>query len=161
MVGASYRPTAKPWNVSCKTLDMIINTDSNPILRVDFSEDNAWNKVKNLVKAGYDEIGLDDNIEFYSKIEFNNATAEQIISSLSKDREWWFLLIADKETMTNSEHTILCVDLREELGRTFRVIPQQIIWVESNLSILNMDFSDFYRATDSDGIFRGFPEGPF
>jgi len=30
--------------------------------------------------------------------------------------------------------------------------------VENNLSISNMDFSDFADSADADGVFRGFPD---
>jgi len=133
------------------------DTDLSLVLRVDFSNEDVWNKICRLITAPQEPLGIGAEVEFYSDYNFNNANAEQIIESLPKNREWWFLLIFDSFTISHSEHPLLCVDLRQEFGRTFRVIPEQVVWVESNLSILNMDFSDFYSSTDKDGIFRGFP----
>ena len=49
------------------------------------------------------------------------------------------------------------VDLYDEPGRTFRVIPRELWGVENNLSLANMDYSDFADNVDADGVFRGFP----
>jgi hypothetical protein len=61
-------------------------------------------------------------------------------------------------SLTHPEHPILVVDLFDEPGRTFRVVPSEMWSVENNLSIANMGFEDFVGAVDRDGVFRGFPE---
>lgn len=48
------------------------------------------------------------------------------------------------------------VDLDDEPGRTFRVIPRELWSVENNLSIANMDYRDFADSVGADGVFRGF-----
>jgi hypothetical protein len=53
---------------------------------------------------------------------------------------------------------ILVVDLYDDPGRTFRVIPSEMWGVENKLSIANMGFEEFADAVDGDGIFRGFPQ---
>jgi len=52
---------------------------------------------------------------------------------------------------------VLVVDLYDEPGRSFRVVPQEAWSVENNLSISNMDFEEFADSVDADGVFRGFP----
>jgi hypothetical protein len=55
-------------------------------------------------------------------------------------------------------HPLLVLDLYEEsIGNSFRALPGQVQGIENNLSIANMDFEEFSRAVDADGIFRGFP----
>lgn len=61
----------------------------------------------------------------------------------------------DSLTISNSEHPILCVDLSDQLGKYFRVIPSEMWAVENNLTISNSDFDDFYEICGSDGIYRG------
>jgi hypothetical protein len=46
------------------------------------------------------------------------------------------------------------VDLLDEPGRTFRVIPKAVSSVANNLSIANVGFEEFVEAADKDGIFR-------
>jgi hypothetical protein len=50
------------------------------------------------------------------------------------------------------------VDLFEEPGRAFRLIPSEMWAVENNLSIANMDFAEFADAVDADDVFRGFSQ---
>lgn len=67
------------------------------------------------------------------------------------------IAVADEQTMQDG--TISFLDLNEfgeDVGRTFRAIPQEVEPITANLSIANMDFSDFADNADADGIFRGF-----
>lgn len=61
-------------------------------------------------------------------------------------------------SLTDPEQPVLVVDLSNDPGRNFRVIPAEIWGVENNLSIANMDFEEFADSADPDGTFRGFPE---
>jgi uncharacterized protein DUF6924 len=47
------------------------------------------------------------------------------------------------------------VDLTDEPGKTFRVIPAEMWSVENNFSLANLDFADFVEAVDNEGIYRG------
>lgn len=58
--------------------------------------------------------------------------------------------------MEGHENTILCVDLAEHYGDQFRVVPSELWAVANNLFIVNMEFEDFAKAVDSNGVFRGF-----
>ena len=68
------------------------------------------------------------------------------------------IFVVDRETITRSDHPVLVVDLYEQPGRTFRVIPAAMWSVQNNLSLGNMDWEEFAEWTDPDGIFRRFPE---
>jgi len=57
--------------------------------------------------------------------------------------------------MTHFENPILCIDLADEFGRSFRVLPAHIWAVANNLFISNMDFADFADNLDTNGIYRG------
>ncbi|HKT04997.1 MAG TPA: hypothetical protein VJT31_36240 [Rugosimonospora sp.] len=48
------------------------------------------------------------------------------------------------------------MDLADERGRWFRVVPAEMWGVENNVPG-NMFFREFADATDPDGVFRGFP----
>jgi hypothetical protein len=60
-------------------------------------------------------------------------------------------------TNQSSNTAVLIVEMNEEPGRSFRMVPREAWSVENNLSIANMDFSDFAYNVDKDGVFRGFP----
>ncbi len=69
-----------------------------------------------------------------------------------------FAFLADATSHTNPEHPILVVELRENPGQVFRVIPTELWSVENNLALGNMDFKDFAQSVDADGVFRGWPK---
>ncbi|HRR09287.1 MAG TPA: hypothetical protein PLO56_11405 [Rhodothermales bacterium] len=66
------------------------------------------------------------------------------------------IFVTDDITISNQEHPIMCLDLSEQVGKYFRVIPAEIWGVENNLSIANMDFYEFAKSVGPGGIFRGF-----
>jgi hypothetical protein len=59
-------------------------------------------------------------------------------------------------TVTHPEMPLVAVDLHDEPGRWFRVVPSRMWSVENNVP-WNMFFREFADATDTDGVFRGFP----
>jgi hypothetical protein len=79
---------------------------------------------------------------------------------LPPDSQRPFVFLVDSEAVSQPDHAVLVVDLSEEPGRTFRVIPSEAWGVENNLRLANMDFADFADAVDDSGVFRGFPGGP-
>jgi len=99
---------------------------------------------------------------FYAYVTFVEDPAFRSLSATQlTDRQpegYWhsFLMVVDEETTRSPEHPILVVDLYTEPGRTFRAVPNQIQAIQNNLSISNMDFSDFADNVDADGVFRGF-----
>jgi len=68
------------------------------------------------------------------------------------------MFIVDRIALTHPDHPILVVDLYDEGGRTFRIIPSEMCPVWGNLWLGNLDFDDFADHVDKDGIFRGFPK---
>ena len=65
-------------------------------------------------------------------------------------------MVADRKTISDPDHRLLIIDRFTEPGREFRAVPSQIQSIENNLSIANMDFTEFADSADDDGVFRGF-----
>jgi hypothetical protein len=99
-------------------------------------------------------------VEFVIDREFENATEDQLLDASDRSNYRSYMFVVDAVTMTHPERPVLVIDLFEERGRTFRVIPSEMWGVENNLSIANMDFAEFAESADGDGIFRGFPGAP-
>ena len=87
--------------------------------------------------------------------KYEGLTSEQLLSMVEEGSAS-LALIVDRVTISQPEQPILVVDLQDEPGRTFRVIPTALWGVENNLSIGNMGFEEFADAAGKDGIFRGF-----
>lgn len=127
------------------------------MLRTDFSNDSAWKSVCNAIRRPQGLLGVRANVECISDPAFQGLTAEQLLAQASEFDNREFIFIFDSFTLTHPENPILVLDLFEESGQTFRVIPSEMWSVESNLSTSNMDFSEFAESAGDDGIFRGFP----
>lgn len=139
------------------TVPKLPKTEESLVLRTDFSNDTAWEMVCAAIRAPVTWRGLQFQayVECVSDRAFEGVTPEQLASIQT---DYSFVFLVDSTTITHPEHPILVVDLFEEPGRAFRVIPSEAWGVENNLSIANMDFIDFVDTVDDDGVFRGFEE---
>jgi len=131
-------------------------TDHSLLLRTDFSDDDAWTALCAAVQVPSEE-GFLASVDCISDPAYDGLTVEQLVALAPKGGDHAFVFIADRLALTGPERPVLVVDLYDEPGRTFRVIPREMWGVENNLSIANMDYSEFADNTDPDGIFRGFP----
>jgi hypothetical protein len=132
----------------------IPETIDSTVLRTDFSDDRVWQAVCTAIEEPIGEFRA--YITFVSDLAFKGITVEEVVEHVKKDVG--FLFIVDDMTISHEEHPILVVDLLDEPGRTFRVIPSEMWSVENNLSLANMSFWEFADCTDDHGVFRGFPE---
>ena len=130
-------------------------TENSLVLRTDFSDDAAWESICVAIQQPVGEFRA--YVDCVSDPAFENITVEQLVALASQSPYRSFLLVVDQMTLAHPESPILVIDLYEEPGRTFRVIPREMWGVENNLSLANMDFVDFAESVDDDGIFRGFP----
>ena len=130
------------------------------LLRTDFSDDTAWTSLCDAVQKP-NEDGFRAYVACVNDPAYDGLTVEQLIALKPKGcecGEHTFALVADRTTFSNSDRPVLVVDLYDEPGRSFRVIPRELCGVENNLSLANMDFADFADNVSSDGVFRGFED---
>jgi hypothetical protein len=133
-----------------------VSTENAQIIRTDFSDQAAWEKLTTSLCKPADPFIF--NMEILDDYDHNGAIVEELLAALPKDYPHSFLVIADSMAMSQTDYPLLIVDLREEPGRQFRAIAIEVPSIDNNLSIANMDFADFFSAVDVDGVFRGFPE---
>ena len=132
-----------------------------PVLRTDFSDQVAWEKIRAEILKPVGTFHFLANVEFIDDIEFANTTKEQLLEILPNDYNHSFIIVVDRISISHPEHPLLIIDLFDRSADEFRALPAQIQGIENNLSIANMDFEEFADSADEDGIFRGFPEdGP-
>jgi hypothetical protein len=124
------------------------------LIRTDFSNDVAWETIK--AKVTSPDNKYEAVITFINEKRFENLALGQLPSFDKEQDKHDFVFIADSVSMHSQEHSILCVDLAENYGKSFRVIPSMLWAVANNLFITNMEFSEFAYGLDEDGIFRGF-----
>jgi hypothetical protein len=129
------------------------NTDATPLFRTDFSNESAWQELVKAAKTPSEDEFL-ANLQFIEDKKFSGAEAHVLATSAIAANQA-VVFISDAITLTHADLPVLCIDVFAP-ERMFRVIPAELWSVENNLSIANMDFTDFAGAAGSDGIFRGF-----
>lgn len=161
----------------------ILQDEGTPLIRTEFSDDAAWARVVEAVAARVifsepdpevpgDDGGYAPYIKPIDDPAFARLDAPALADAWHPHREEarGYVLLADAQSMrevaAGEELTVVYVDLYAEdgdrevgwiYGHSFRCVTGEVASVESNLSIANMDFSDFADyARERDGVFRGF-----
>jgi hypothetical protein len=135
---------------------MNIPTSENAVLiRTDFSDEGAWQKLKAAVSEPGDPFIF--NMEVVDDRVNGGANVEQVMEALPEDYPHSFILVADGTAISQADFPLLVVDLLEERGRQFRAVAAQVASIDNNLSIGNMGFEEFAGMVDESGVFRGIP----
>lgn len=155
---------------------------STPLIRTDFTNNPAWRAVITELSKPIDfdrpdnpdpgEEAYRANLLPIDDRSFEGITAADLGRMFTAtDDSFGYVILADSramaEALSGGELTVEYVDLSlsdpedaelfdSYMGRAFRVAAPEIASIETNLSIANLDFSDFADATDPDGVFRGF-----
>lgn len=129
------------------------------LIRTDFSDDAAWERVAEAASAPVDGgfgVEFQADLTPISDPVFRNVSVDQIMKQMPRQPYDRVIFVADTVTVTDPESPIIAVDLADEPGARFRVVPNQMWAVENNMTLGNMWFSEYANAVDTDGVFRGF-----
>jgi hypothetical protein len=155
--------------------------EATPLVRTDFSDDAAWQQVVALVTAPVDfndpdnpDPGEDGYAPYIVTLE--DRSLEGVTGAVLGKQAMaaglmrGYALLADARSMAEAraggEVTVEYVDLSPYAaedaklfhtfpGNSFRCAVAQVASIEANLSIDNLDFSDFARTVSPDGVYRG------
>ncbi|MFW6774927.1 DUF6924 domain-containing protein [Nocardioides sp. CPCC 205120] len=173
---ATTSPSSPPSPTSFTGLpDHLFENRATPLVRTDFSDDAAWNRVVAAVTAEVD-LGsgtgeswpLVPNVWAVDDRSYEGVTAELVLAT-APEGQYRYALLADARSMQEVDAdggpSVVYVDLTtspveaEEwnLLRQFRCGANMVAEVEANLSIANMAFDDYADVEGADGVFRGFP----
>ncbi len=142
--------------VSCKGISEIMGTNyATPVIRTDFTDEAVWKKIQRDVSATY-MYGFSANVRFIDERQYDGLNGQDLLKTIPGLDEYGCIFVADSTAMSSAEHHLLVLDPFNPDGKTFRVILSEAWGVENNLSIANMDYSEFADSADSDGVFRGF-----
>jgi len=134
-------------------------TNQPLVVRTDFENQRAWKNICKLIRAPVPAPGdtFYAYVQFLEDAAFQGLGTKDLLARVPNGYNHSFLFVVDSTAIGHPEFPILVIDLREPEGRSFRAIPTAVQAIENNLSISNMDFSEFAGAVDKNGIFRGFP----
>lgn len=165
-----------PTSSVSNPLAQLFSEGATPLLRTDFSDDAAWERVVQTVTAPVDfgdEAGglYEPYIEPFTDRGYEGATGPSLADDLHGER-LGYVLLADHRTMREAaaggEVTVVYMDRSvtpedaAEFGFVYgcevRCTVGEVASIEANLSIDNMDFDQFADSVDADGVFRGFSD---
>lgn len=147
-------------------------TEHDPwVIRTDFSSDDAWTTVRELIAAPQKEAGMEffAHVRYVNEERYRDKEISDLVLSFPDHYPGMFCFVVDQECIENPEHPVLVVGFypsdNESFDRlprntpagdirAFRALPSQIQSIENNLSVANMDFEEFADSVDEDGVFR-------
>ena len=138
-------------------MNRLPHTERALVLRTDFTDDAAWLTLCASIQKPHGLFLA--NVSCVCDRDYEGVTTEELVAAAAAEGEEAFrtyLFIADRVALSLPDAAVLVLDLFDEPGSTFRVVPSQLGSVENNLSLGNMDFRDFADAAGTDGIFRRF-----
>jgi len=127
-------------------------TPNTLLLRTHFGDDAAWDALCAAIQTPVGEFCA--YVTLFDDRSYADVSIDDIVV-LASDGHRTFVFVGDRVAQLDPERPLLVVDLGEEPGRAFRVVPSEAWSVENNLSIGNMGFDEFADAVDADGVFRG------
>ena len=136
------------------------NPKNTPVLRTDFSNQSAWERIRAVIQRPVGILGFRANVDFIEDMQYAGITKEELLALIPANYNHTFIILVDQTTIAHPEHPLLILDLFDQPAREFRALPSTVQGIENNLSIANMDFEEFAEAVDAEGIFRGFPDDP-
>jgi hypothetical protein len=149
ILGLQDRPPVRPTELPRSAHPLVIRTG--------FQSRAKWEKIQQEILRPVQAEGVElrARVDFVNEARFRDLGQHQILALVRWGYPHSFVILADEETLAHAELPLLVMDLKENRGRTFRVVPRQVQTVENNLSIASVDFEYFVRAMDADGIYRG------
>jgi len=130
--------------------------DNAALVRVDYSSDHAWSELLEAVTT-LSEDGFVPYLQFVDDAALNGLGTEGLRTSLAAGYGQFYVFVADGETFSSTQWSILVLDLHEGSTAQFRTTPSGVQSIDNNLSIANMDFAEFARQAElQGGLFRGF-----
>jgi len=167
--------------VDLTQLAAILDDDTTALIRTDRTDDAAWAAILEAISTPVDVTEDGDPDGFFvpditplDSPAFEGATGETLASAIGAagNAPSGYVLLADSQSMAEAgagvDPTLVYVDLSYPdpddadgfntfMGRSFRCPIPEIAGIDVNLSLANMDFSEFAdHADEHGGVFRNF-----
>jgi hypothetical protein len=140
------------------------DTWSVPVVRADFSDDGVWVRITEKIAEPTVE-GFGADVEFVEDPALTGLDEAALAAGYPRAYPHAYrhpvLFVVDAVAVTEPEHPLLVVNLNAGVDvAPFRALPRQVQGIQNNLSLANMDYVEFARSAEADGVFRGFGPVP-
>lgn len=125
------------------------------LVRSWFDDDEAWSDLVERIETPNDD-DFSADVRFVDDQDYNGLTADGLRARHARNA--FVSFIADERTLANDDAPLLAVWVGTggDDKPAFRVAADWLWSVENNINLGNMDWEEFTRALDPDGVFRGF-----
>lgn len=132
------------------------DADASLLIRTDFSDDSAWQALREVVSAPTLADGFAAFFSFVDDHAIGGLPVNELARHAHADLGVGTIFVADASAMAAPDYPVLCVETAGDPPQSFRTIAAEIWGPENNLRLANMDFAEFAGAVAKDGVFRGF-----
>ncbi len=126
--------------------------DSALLIRTEFSDSKTWQAIVDATTRENSD-GFVANLTVVSDPAWASASVKDVLTAHAGDKVVAFVF--DATAVSDEKHSLLCINLASKKVRTMRVLPSEVWSVENNLSLGNMEWSDFASVL-KEGVFVGF-----
>ncbi|WP_239134839.1 hypothetical protein [Streptomyces sp. SID12488] len=138
------------------------------VVRTDYDNETAWQAVAaELAQAWGDDGEYEASVHLVDDPAWSGLTPDEVLDQARRDENLSVVFVADRVTMQSPHRALLALDIADDededldplpyqviIGspppREFRTVPAGVHDVHANLSIANMDFSEFAEMASSD-----------
>lgn len=123
------------------------------LVRTCFTRPDDWRRLQQAFVTPSTGDGFLPDLDEVDDPAWEHASPEDVLAAAGELR---VVVVADERAL--SEPGFPALVLRREGRQVHRVraIAAHMWAIENNLSLFNMDFEEFIRAADDDGVFHGF-----
>jgi hypothetical protein len=133
-----------------------LGTERTPLVRTDFTDDEAWGDVIRRI-AETPSMAGSGAVDRVEDRDFDGVAADRLLGPLRSGGERVLAFVADAETFSSPERHLLMIYLGDdepESGRLLRVVPEAVSTIDLDLSLGNNDWEDYADNADTDGVLR-------
>jgi hypothetical protein len=131
------------------------DTFATPVLRTDFSDQAAWEAIRDEIQQPGPEIEGYCWVTFIDDRAYEGIPIDRLLASVPEEYRHRFMFVVDAATVTTQDHPVLVIDLRVPSGAKFRAVASEVYSIECNLTLGNLGFDDFARGAAETGVYRG------
>jgi hypothetical protein len=136
------------------------DSEGTPVLRADFSDDVAWQRLKQEIEV-VTASSFGASVEFVDGQSLVGLNQSELASRFPRVFPRHYphpvAFVADTATISTPDHPLLVINLLAgDPTGPFRTVPERMLSIVDNLSISNLNYFEYARAVDPDGVFRGF-----
>ena len=93
------------------SMKQIPEPENAPVLRTDFSDQIAWEKIRAEILKPVGIFRFRANVEFIDDIDFADIRKDQLLETLPTDYSHSFIIVVDQIAISHPEHPLLIIDL--------------------------------------------------